>query len=286
MKKIEKGALFLQKNLSLFKCPICASQFVAVKDFQLSCLENHNFDLSKKGTLFMITHKIKSEYDSPEMWQARRKMLTLGLFDPIIEAINSALPKALPLNILDIGSGEGTPPAKLAALQAPQKNTLVGIDISKSAVNLATSYQNDNFFCVADLAALPFADNAFDCITDIFSPAAYHEFQRVLKPGGTIYKIVPNSGYLQELRNLLYSEESVHATYDNSAVVNLFAKNFPVYERRNIQYTFDFSSDDFASLLMMTPLNWGASEQTKQTALKRPLSKITVDVSLLIGTND
>ncbi|GAW63119.1 23S rRNA m(1)G 745 methyltransferase [Ligilactobacillus acidipiscis DSM 15836] len=281
MKKIEQGALFLQRHLALFKCPICGEAFREVVGYQLVCQLDHSFDLSRKGTLFMITHKVKSEYDSPEMWQARRKMLTLGLFDPIIAAINEAMPVEEKLNILDIGSGEGTPPAKLKKLRAGIEDTLVGVDISKSAVNLATSYQNDNFFCVADLAALPFADQSFDCITDIFSPAAYHEFKRVLRPHGKIYKIVPNSGYLKELRALLYNEESAHRTYDNSAVLSLFAKNFPDYQKQDIKYTFEFSETDFSSLLMMTPLNWGASQQTKQNVLETPLKQITVDVSLL-----
>lgn len=286
MKKIEKGAQFLREHLELFKCPVCDSPFTKVEGFQLVCQANHSFDLSKKGTLFLITHKIKSEYDSDSMWQARRRMLTLGLFDSIVDAIVAAMPAEKDLNILDIGSGEGTPPAKLREKRPTRQDTMVGIDISKNAVNLATSYPNENFFCVADLAALPFAENSFDALTDIFSPAAYHEFKRVLRPGGMIYKIIPNSGYLKELRQLLYPQESVHASYDNSAVLNLFAKNFPNYHQQEIQYQFTFPAEDFASLLEMTPLNWGASTEIKQAALARPLEQISVDVSLLTAVND
>lgn len=286
MKKIEQASLFLQQNLDLFKCPICGQPFKHVKNRQLECQLDHSFDLSRKGTLFMITHKIKSEYDNREIWEARRKMLTLGLFDPIVEAISAAMPPRENLKILDIGSGEGTVPAKLKQLKQNSAATLLGIDISKSAVNLATSYQNGNFFCVADLAALPFADQSFDCITDIFSPAAYQEFKRVLKPDGKIYKIIPNSDYLKELRALLYSPESEHQTYDNSGVLSLFAKNFPEFRRHDIKYTFAFPAKDFSSLLMMTPLNWGASEQTKQHVLENPLHQITVDVSLLVAGNE
>ncbi len=286
MKKIEQAAAFLREHRDLFKCPVCGDTFLTVVGHSLECQNKHSFDLSRKGTLYLITHKIKSEYDSAKMWQARRKMLTLGLFDQIVQAINAAMPTDKDLNILDIGSGEGTTSAKLEQLRKANVDTTIGIDISKSAVNLATSYQNNNFFCVADLAALPFANEAFDCITDIFSPAAYQEFKRVLRPGGQIYKIIPNSGYLKELRQLLYPQESEHRTYDNSAVLSLFAKNFPNYRQQDIQYTFKFPEEDFASLLMMTPLNWGASDEIKQQVLSTPLRQITVDVSLLVATKE
>lgn len=285
MKKIEQAAQFLEQNRQLFQCPVCGQAFTAVADRALVCPQRHSFDLSRKGTLFMIPHKIKSEYDSAQMWQARRRMLTLGLFDPIVEAIAAQIPNSAQARILDIGSGEGTPLAKLHSLRAKQNDVTVGIDISKSAVNLATLYGDQNFFCVADLAALPFTDQAFNVLMDIFSPAAYQEFKRVLVPGGQICKVIPNGGYLQELRQLLYAEDNVHHNYDNSAVLDLFAQHFPNYTQQRIKYQFAFAPEDFASLLMMTPLNWGASEEIKQRALAHPLQQITVDVTLLNAAN-
>lgn len=81
-----------------------------------------------------------------------------------------------------------------------------------------------HFFCVADLRRLPFADQSFDSVVEIFSPSDYGEFKRVLKPGGRLIKVIPNAEYLVELRQLLYPSGE-HAKYDNSNVIDLFKKN-------------------------------------------------------------
>lgn len=285
MKKIERAAIFVEQHLALFKCPVCGGPFVSVKDNSIVCQKKHSFDLSRKGTLFMITHKVASEYDSGPMWKARKKMLFLGMFDPIIAAITKQLPYGKKQTILDVGAGEGTPAAKIKAARSDVNDTVMGVDISKTAVSLATDHPNRNFYCVADLAALPLAKNSFDVLTDIFSPAAYSEFKRVLKPGGTIYKVIPNSEYLKELRALMYSEESNHRTYENSYVLALFAQNFPDFSTQKIKYIFTFPVEDFKSLILMTPLSWGASPELKNHLLDHPLSQITVDVTLLTAVN-
>ncbi len=35
----------------------------AIEDYSLICAQGHRFDLSKKGTLFLIKHGVKSDYD-------------------------------------------------------------------------------------------------------------------------------------------------------------------------------------------------------------------------------
>lgn len=282
MKKIEKGKIFLKRNLDVFSCPFCHEKIISLENNSLICDNQHVINLNKKGTVNFLTHSQKGDYDSKEMWQSRRKILQKGLFDKIIEEIFAAMPQKK-VNLIDVGSGEGTPLAKLKDKRAEFNDSMIGFDISKDAINLATDNQKDIFFCIADLANLPFSTNKIDAIVDIFSPSAYKEFNRVLSDGGKIYKIVPNSGYLQELRNLLYDKSSGHATYSNEKVVELFFENYPHAQKKEITYKFKLTEKDFEDLLEMTPLKWGASAEKIAYAKQHPLDEITVDVVLLIS---
>ncbi len=76
----------------------------------------------------------------------------------------------------------------------------VGFDLSKEGVYAATAQPVEAFWCVADLTNLPFEDQTFTTILNIFSPSHYKEFQRVLTDDGEVLKIVPQQDYLKELR--------------------------------------------------------------------------------------
>jgi len=282
VKKIDQGIAFVQANLGLFRCLVCDQPYDVIAGHSLSCPNGHQLDFSKKGTLYFLTHQVQSEYDA-DMLAARRRILQAGFFRPIVAAINAHL-SAQPQRILDIGSGEGTPLADLLNLHQQQKDIGIGFDISKAGVNLATQLATPAYFCVADLAQLPFTANAFTAIMDVFSPSAYHEFERVLAPGGQLLKVVPNPEYLIELRHLLFEPTDRQYTYDNDRVIDLFKQHYPQAEQERIRYEFDLSTVDFADLMVMTPLHWGATAASLAAAKANGLPKITVDVSLLTMT--
>ncbi|KRN75275.1 hypothetical protein IV73_GL000437 [Weissella kandleri] len=280
MKKIDKGRQFLQNNLALFKCGVCDQPYAKIEDTSLVCPLGHQLDLNKKGSMVFLKHAVNTEYDDA-MLAARRRILTAGLFDGIIQAVNQSLP-ATPQTILDVGTGEGTPLARLLAQRSSQTPDIaVGFDISKAGVQLATQLDTDAFFAVADLAQLPFNDQVFDAIIEFFSPSAYHEFQRVLKPQGTLVKVVPNAGYLQELREKLYLPDSKNYTYDNQAVVERFIQQYPEANKQIVQYQWAIPQALWVDLLHMTPLHWGARAEMQVAAEQQPLPTVTVDVTIL-----
>lgn len=281
MKKIEAAEKFLTAHLDLFKCPICQQPFADLADRSMVCPNNHRFDLSKKGTLYFLTKKFYGEYDGA-MLQARRQILQAGLFDKIIETVAKQLPDQSQ-TILDIGCGEGTPLNKLIQLRN-SRDAGVGFDISKPGIELANNQEQPSFFCVADLAALPFNADSFDIIFDLFSPSAYKEFERVLKPTGKLIKVVPNSNYLMELRHLLYPSDSQNSSYSNQKVVDLFAQHYPNYQRMDLEYQFAIPAGQQANLLLMTPLHWGQGQREVSTTELASLKSITVAVTLLIQT--
>ncbi len=97
-------------------------------------------------------------------------------------------------NVLDVGTGRGLHPIKIA--QKNERPKMYGIDISKKAVDaarrdaLASGLANVPQFEVGDVCALPFKDEFFDLVVSTFSLhhwpdtiAGLNEIYRVLKPG-------------------------------------------------------------------------------------------------------
>lgn len=240
MKKIEKGIKFVSEHLDMFRCTVDGEPYDHVEGNTLVCAHNHRLDINKKGSLYFLNHAVNTEYDDA-MLAARRSVLTAGLFDGIVDAVAAQLP-ADPQRIMDVGTGEGTPFARLLANRG-NIDTGIGFDISKAGVNLATQLDTDAFFAVADLANLPFNDNSFDSIVEFFSPSAYEEFKRVLAPEGTLVKVVPSSGYLHELREMLYPVDSPNHTYSNQKVVDRFVENYPNATQTEISYQWQIPAD-------------------------------------------
>src|SRR5215469_4447879 len=88
---------------------------------------------------------------------------------------------------LDLGCGEG----RLGRILQSLGHQVVGIDASVTMVRLATTHESPELSVVADAAALPFPDHAFDLVVaymtlhDIDRMAqAVAEIARVLEPGG------------------------------------------------------------------------------------------------------
>lgn len=257
VKKIEQKRKFVSNNIELFRCPTCQEKMAKVDDTSIICSRGHRIDFNRHGYLHFLNGAADTEYGR-QMFLARRRLLSAGLFRPIIRAVADILPDR-PLRLLDVGTGEGTPLAQLAACRRSQADDrLIGFDISKAGITLATQLDLSNaFFCVADLRQLPFRDGCFDAVIELFSPSDYVEFQRVLRQEGVLIKVVPNANYLGELRRLLYGNKQVKSHYDNSRVVDLFAHHYPHYQRCQINYQFTIPDGLQATLVEMTPLHWG-----------------------------
>lgn len=279
MKKINKAAAWLQTNYLLFRCPYCGTAFNQPKGNSLVCQQQHCFDLSKKGTLYLLKHGYQTNYDNPDLWQARRQILQAGLFRPIFAKLVDLMPTK-PVKILDAGCGEGS---ALAYFSAARKydDTLVGFDLTKVALNLATQFDFSAFFCEADLANLPFQAGSFDVLCDIFTPSAYQEFERVLAPGGLLLKVIPNQLYLTELRHMFYSKDSQNYSYSNQKVKQLFFEHYPNAQAIPLTYKFQLNQASFQQLLKMTPLQWGVTKERLAEVQQLFLQEITVDVVVL-----
>lgn len=273
MKKIDKAKVFLLDHLDLFKCPVCAHPFEKMEGNQLLCTESHGFDLSKKGTLHFLTKPSKSEY-TREMLLSRQGIAQMGFWQPMLDILYPLIDKKDGVT-LDIGSGEGAHSAYLKekGLAGP----LIAFDISKEGINLGAATYEDIFFLVADLAQSPFAAEQFDTLLNILSPSNYEEFNRLLKPGGQVIKVIPNKDYLKELRAFQPEDRQ---SYSNQDVKDKFFEHYKEAEIHPVHYTVDLTEAEIRDFLKMTPLGWNIAVSKENTA---SLSQITVDMEILVG---
>lgn len=277
-KKIQRSQEFIHTYNYLFQCPICQAKTQASQT-SLCCSNGHQFDLSKKGTLYFLKHQVKSEYQK-KMFEHRRVMIKSGMYQPLLEFLSAYCENE---QILDVGCGEGSFLQEIA--EAVELQPSVGFDIAKEAIYLATEDTHNIFWCVADLTNLPFSDQSFSTILNIFSPSNYAEFRRVLQKDGQVIKVVPQSGYLQELREAFYPNDVNKQTYSNEQVVNKFEQSFSAVTYKRLTYSFVIPEEKRASLLEMSPLEWNVSTEQKEKLRQSPLEKITIDLDVLIGKN-
>ncbi|MBO0440454.1 methyltransferase domain-containing protein [Candidatus Enterococcus ikei] len=277
LKKIDLARNFLETHQEQFLCPVCKQAF-QLKNYSLICAENHQFDLSKKGTIYFLSHSIQTEYNK-KMLVHRSKMIQSGMYLPLLEKIIDLM--NLTGDTLDVGCGEGSFLSALSSMGLA--GSKFGFDISKDGIYLASNQPIDAFWCVADLTNLPFADQSMDTVLNIFSPSHYQEFQRVLKKDGTVIKVIPETNYLKELRAAFYPEDEIKQTYSNEKVLAKFSKEMDVLANERVTFTFAIPKENRLDLLEMSPLEWGVAEHVKEELKRNPLSEITIDVRVLKG---
>lgn len=287
-----KSAKYVSNFETIFACPICKS-FMKVMDFKsLICSNHHTFDFAKQGYLNLTTHTVNTKY-SKGLFEARRKLITEGAFyNPlsyeIANIINEHLGKTKEIiSILDTGCGEGSHLSNICDIVRSdyfKSADGVGIDISKEGIMVASKYYSNKIWAVADLANTPFKNKQFDVILNILSPSNYAEFDRLLKSDGIVIKIVPQSGYLKELREHLFNKPEKQ-NYSNSETVGRFKESFQFVESSRLSYTMNLNKSSIEWLVQMTPLTWSTTEERIKTFLNKDSAQITVDLDILTGKN-
>ncbi|GGP14733.1 putative 23S rRNA (guanine-N(1)-)-methyltransferase YxjB [Oceanobacillus neutriphilus] len=233
---------------------------------------------------------VKSMY-SRNLFQARRKLITeIGFFEPLSQAIAEMIYKHAAieresLSLIDMGCGEGSHLSNICENMRSKYQKIVtgvGIDISKEGILEASRSYANKIWTVGDLANTPFMNEQFDVILNILSPSNYNEFNRVLKADGLFIKVVPQSSYLKELREIIYNQPEKQS-YSNVDIVERFNENFQVMDSSRICYTIPLGNTFIQSLVQMTPLAWEATKEQVKLLLDEDSAQITVDLEILIG---
>ncbi len=280
----------IKENIDIFKCPICGEKMYSDDLKSIICLNNHCFDIAKKGYINLLRKPNKSRYDK-ELFAARSFICENGFFNPLTDCLADLIAlhvgrlQADDVRILDAGCGEGYHLSRIMR-KLPEKADAhfqgVGIDIAKEGIQIASKHDKDIIWCVADLAAVPFMDKKFAAVLNILSPSNYREFDRIIAHDGILIKVVPGGGYLQELRNVFY-QQTDREVYSNEQVIELFKKNFQLTEMQNVRYNAAINKEELAYLIKMTPLSWGITEDKIQKVLNQDIDNITADFTVIVG---
>ncbi|MFS8972499.1 putative RNA methyltransferase [Streptococcus mitis] len=266
-------------SATAFACPICQEN-LALLETSLKCCNRHSFDLAKFGYVNLAPQiKQSANYDK-ENFQNRQQILEAGFYQAILEAISDLLSNSKNAKtILDIGCGEGFYSRKLQEVH-PDK-TFYAFDISKDSVQIAAKSEPNwavNWF-VGDLARLPIKDASMDILLDIFSPANYGEFRRVLSKDGILIKVIPTENHLKEIRQRI-QDQLTKKDYSNQDIKNHFQEHFTILSSKTVSLTKTITSEQLQALLSMTPLLFHVDKSKIDWS---DLTEITIEAEILVG---
>ena len=266
-------------SATAFACPICQENLALVES-SLKCSNRHSFDLAKFGYVNLAPQiKQSANYDK-ENFQNRQQILEAGFYQAILEAISNLLSNSKNAKtVLDIGCGEGFYSRKLQ--ESHPEKTFYAFDISKDSVQIAAKSEPNwavNWF-VGDLARLPIKDANMDILLDIFSPANYGEFRRVLSKDGILIKAIPTENHLKEIRQRV-QDQLTNKDYSNQDIKEHFQNNFTILSSKTASLTKPITAEQLQALLSMTPLLFHIDQSKIDWS---QLTEITIEAEILVG---
>ncbi len=266
-------------SATAFACPICQENLTLLES-SLKCNNRHSFDLAKFGYVNLAPQiKQSANYDK-ENFQNRQQILEAGFYQAILDAVSDLLANSeTSTTVLDIGCGEGFYSRKLQ--ESHSEKTFYAFDISKDSVQIAAKSEPNwaiNWF-VGDLARLPIKNDSMDILLDIFSPANYGEFRRVLSKDGILIKVIPTENHLKEIRQKV-QDQLIKKDYSNQDIKNHFQEHFTILSSQTASLTKTITAEQLQALLSMTPLLFHV-DQTKIDWSQ--LTEITIEAEILVG---
>lgn len=266
-------------SATAFACPICQENLALIES-SLKCCNRHSFDLAKFGYVNLVPQiKQSANYDK-ENFQNRQQILEAGFYQAILEVVSDLLSNSKNAKtILDIGCGEGFYSRKLQ--ESHSEKTFYAFDISKDSVQIAAKSEPNwavNWF-VGDLARLPIKDASMDILLDIFSPANYGEFRRVLSKDGILIKVIPTKNHLKEIRQKVQGQLT-NKDYSNQDIKNHFQNNFTILSSKTASLTKTITAEQLQALLSMTPLLFHVDQSKIDWS---QLTEITIEAEILVG---
>ena len=262
-----------------FACPICKEELQLMEN-SLKCRHRHSYDLAKFGYVNLAPQiKQPKDYDKAS-FQNRQLILEAGFYQAILEAVSNLLASSESARtVLDIGCGEGFYSRKLQESH-PQK-TFYAFDISKDSVQIAAKCEPNwavNWF-VGDLARLPIKDTSMDILLDIFSPANYGEFRRVLSKDGILIKVIPTENHLKEIRQMV-QDQLAKKDYSNQDIKEHFQEHFDIISEITVESSQSLTAESRTALLAMTPLLFHVEQDQIDWT---DLTQVTIAATILVG---
>ncbi|CIR50051.1 putative RNA methyltransferase [Streptococcus pneumoniae] len=266
-------------SATAFACPICQENLTLLET-NFKCCNRHSFDLAKFGYVNLAPQVKQSANYDKENFQNRQQILEAGFYQAILDAVSDLLASSkTTTTILDIGCGEGFYSRKLQ--ESHSEKTFYAFDISKDSVQIAAKSEPNwavNWF-VGDLARLPIKDANMDILLDIFSPANYGEFRRVLSKDGILIKVIPTENHLKEIRQRV-QDQLTNKEYSNQDIKEHFQEHFTILSSQTASLTKTITAEQLQALLSMTPLLFHVDQSKIDWS---QLTEITIEAEILVG---
>lgn len=268
-------------------CPVCQTPITTTEDGGV-CRKGHRFDRARSGYMHLLPANrkhAKNPGDDKLMVDARRKFLDKGYYRPLADTVSrlagewlANLPHQTPC-VLDAGCGEGYYTTLLydALCQRGLEPDILGVDISKLALDKAAKRQKAIFYVVASVFHLPVPDACCDLLCSLFSPYCSEEYQRVIRPGGAMLLVIPGENHLWELKQAIYEHP-----YKNQ--VKPFAlEGFTLLDHMQVHDTIYLAEhNDIENLFKMTPYYYKTSEQDQARLLGRGELTTQIEFEVLL----
>jgi 23S rRNA (guanine745-N1)-methyltransferase len=268
-------------------CPVCQTPITTTEDGGV-CRKGHRFDRARSGYMHLLPANrkhAKNPGDDKLMVDARRKFLDKGYYRPLADTVSrlasewlANLPHQTPC-VLDAGCGEGYYTTLLydALCQRGLEPDILGVDISKLALDKAAKRQKAIFYVVASVFHLPAPDACCDLLCSLFSPYCSEEYQRVIRPGGAMLLVIPGENHLWELKQAIYERP-----YKNQ--VKPFAlEGFTLLDHMQVHDIIYLAEhNDIENLFKMTPYYYKTSEQDQARLLGRGELTTQIEFEVLL----
>ena len=238
----------------MIHCPICKTT-LSENNHSYKCQNNHHFDQSKSGyTNLFITNSKKNHGDNDEMIYARHRFLNEGHYTFLLNQLSELFKEHSISSCVDLGCGEGYYTNHLS--NAFEHIQFIGLDLSKTALKLASKHSNVKYFC-ASIADTPIDDHSVDCALCIFAPFKIEEVIRILKPNGIFIVVNPLPYHLYELKQHLYDSVKLNPQFE--------LENNQLTHLNTVELNHELilnNSSSIRDLLDMTPYRYKAKESS------------------------
>ena len=267
----------------MYICPIC-SEKLHKENKSYYCINRHCYDIAKEGYINLLPVQKKNSLnpgDNKEMIMARHKYLNQGAYDTLVDRIAELILDTVDsdnIDILDAGCGEGYYIERIKKYITTKSSRIVnlyGLDISKDAVKIGAKSYKDIDFAVGSVYSMPYQNDSFSVILNVFAPFDNKESVRLLKKGGIAIKVVPSKNHLQEFRKIIYD------TYTEHEEKLIDSTNFTFIKKVNVKYEKEFNDNEtITSLFKMTPYYFNATEDATSKIMALESISLTIDFDI------
>lgn len=177
-------------------CPVCRDTLSAA-DGALRCAAGHSFDIARQGYVNLLAGSARARFaDTAEMVADRVGFLAAGHYRPLADAVASLAGT----DGLVVDAGAGTGYHLGAVLDRLPAAVGLALDVSPAALRRAARRHERLGAVVWDVwRSWPVRDGAADVLVNVFAPRNGPEFRRVLRTGGLLVVVTPDTDHLAEL---------------------------------------------------------------------------------------